>query len=424
MQIRIPYHPRSAFKAYHASKHRYNVLVCHRRAGKTFATINQLIKDVLVCPLPNPRGLFLAPTFTQAKEIAWNYLKDLTRVIPAIKFMEGELKVVFPNGGQIKLGGAEEIDRYRGQYFDAVVLDEYALMNPSIWTDVLRPAISDRKGRITFIGTPQGQDSFYDIYTYATEESEDWFSMKLKASESGILPPEELQANWKLMTPETYAREFEVDFSATFPGAYYASEIIKAQDDGRIRQVAYDKSVDVYAAFDLGISDNTSIWLFQVVGSEWHFLRFYENNGKGLDHYITWLKNQDYPIEMCFLPHDARARELQSGKSRTAFFEERNVRYTVLDKHAIQDGVNACRMMLNRAWFDKTECKVGLKALQNYKSDYDDKNKVLSLHPLHNWASHAADAFRYGIMGVNEHYALNRKTDWRKPIIRNLKVVA
>lgn len=419
MNIVIPYNPRSVFLDFHKSKKRFAAIVAHRRCGKTVAAINELVKAILMCPLPNARGAYIAPTYMQAKDIAFTYLKDYCRNIPGIHIVESELRIDFPNGGRIKLYGADNPDRFRGLYFDYVVLDEYADMSSSIWESVIRPAIADRQGRVLFIGTPKGEDAFYEIYRYALDNPEDWYSTKLKASETGLLSPKELQMIFNTSTPETYAREMECDFSAAFPGAYYAKLVAKAEDEGRIRSVPYDASVSVFAAWDLGIGDHTAIWVFQLVGNEWHFLNYYENTGEGLDHYVNWIKKLSYYIDEHILPHDAEARELQSGKSRNQFLQERGLTTRVLERHKIEDGINAVRLAFNRFYFDKKATKDGIACLRMYSARYDEKKRTTTNTPVHNWASHGADALRYALMGHNELFgSMYKKSNWKEPISR------
>lgn len=417
MKINIPYTPRKAFLPFHGRRQRFAALVCHRRAGKTVAVLNDIVKEVLQCPLPNPRGIFVAPSFAQAKDISWAYLKQYTRNIPGTAYHEAELKCTLPTGAIIRLYGAENPDRLRGIYADVAGIDEPASMDLSIWESVIRPALSDRNGKAIFIGTPFGEDAFFDIYQNALHDP-DWFTMKLKASESGILPQSELDAAKKIMTAEAYEREYEVSFSATFPGAYYARDVEVAEEEKRIKKVNRDEALNTYAVLDLGMGDKTSIWVFQLYANEWRFLKFYENSGKSLDHYMTWLKNLGYPLETVFLPHDAKVRELGVGKSRAELFEDRGFSIEVLSKSAIDDGINAVRMAFPRMWFDAEGCKQGIRALRNYRSDFDSKNKVLKLKPKHDWSSHAADAMRYAIMSQNEHFGAS-KTDWKKPLSRD-----
>ena len=210
--ITIPYTPRLCFRPVHADPRRFKVIVAARRTGKTVAAVNELIKVILMCPLDAPRGAFIAPTYTQAKEICWNYFKHYTRGVPGVQYMEAELKVKFPNRGEIKLWGADSVDRLRGIYNDMVVLDEMAQMDPDIWSEIVRPTLMDRLGRAWMIGTPKGQDAFYNIFRFAKKNDHEWGAYMFKASETGLLPQKELEDAKSFMSEDQYAREFECSF--------------------------------------------------------------------------------------------------------------------------------------------------------------------------------------------------------------------
>ena len=210
--VKLPYTPRKHFLQVHNDPRRFKAIVAHRRFGKTVGAINGAIKAIATCSMPNPRGAYIAPTYTQAKEIAWNYFKDYTRAIPGIQFMEAELKIKLPGGGEFKLWGADAIDRLRGVYHDTLVLDEFANMDAALWPEVLRPTLMDRRGEATFIGTPRGRDAFYEIYKIAVKNPDDWGAYMFKASETGIIPQKELDDARSFMSPDQYAREFECSF--------------------------------------------------------------------------------------------------------------------------------------------------------------------------------------------------------------------
>ena len=167
MDIKIPYTPRKhqAYLHKKISENRWNVLVCHRRFGKTVCMINHLIRSALLSKNKNPRYAYIAPTFKQAKSIAWDYMKQFTAKIPYTKFNETELRVDLPNGSRITLLGSENSDGLRGIYLDGCVIDEYANVNERLFPEIIRPALSDRKGYCVFIGTPQGMNNnFYELY--------------------------------------------------------------------------------------------------------------------------------------------------------------------------------------------------------------------------------------------------------------------
>ena len=145
-------------------KHRFAVLNCHRRFGKTVCILNHLIKAALIHPLPNPRFAYVAPTYKQAKSIAWDYIKQFTAKIPGTKYNETELRCDLPNGSRITLLSSENAESIRGIFLDGVCIDETAQVDPKLWNEILRPALSDRKGFCYFIGTPAGMQNFFTKY--------------------------------------------------------------------------------------------------------------------------------------------------------------------------------------------------------------------------------------------------------------------
>ncbi len=404
-RIVIPYTPRPQFEAYHNRTERFAKIVAHRRFGKTVGCINDKIKAALTNTRtePPPRYAYVAPTYTQAKDIAWNYLKHYSAPIPGITSSESELHVKYPNGAQIRLYGADNYDRMRGLYFDGVTIDEPAQIDPRAWPEVIRPTLSDYKGWATFIGTPKGRDWFYQIDRDETGiESDGWFRRVLKASGTGILPADELESIRSGLSEEQFAQEFECSFEAAVVGAYYGKLMAQAEADKRITGVPYEPTAQVWTAWDLGISDNTAIWFCQVVGREIHIIDYYEASGADLGHYVRELSNKPYNYAGHFVPHDSQARELGTGKTRTEVLQSLGLKnLTVAAMHRVEDGINAVRVLLPRCWFDKVKCAHGIDALKLYRADYDDKLKTLKPRPVHDWASHGADAFRYLAMTLD-----------------------
>ncbi|MDE2100397.1 MAG: hypothetical protein KGL39_24305 [Patescibacteria group bacterium] len=398
-RIIIPYSPRPLQLSIHESLKRFNVLVCHRRFGKSVLSINQLIKVALSCDLPNPRCAYIAPLFAQAKTVAWDYLKHYTSVIPGVVKNEAELRVDLPNGARISLYGADNPDRLRGLYHDCVVLDEYADMSPRMWAEVIRPALSDRHGQAIFIGTPKGRNQFWEIYEQARKD-EKWYSALYRASETNIISPEELADARASMSEEQYAQEFECSFQAALIGAYYSREIADLEAEGRVTKVSYDKLLPVYTAWDLGMDDSTAIWFAQLAGTEIRIIDYYENSGCGLDHYVRVLKEKPYIYKEHYLPHDTRVRELGSGRSRVETLESLGLSPTVLDASSVEDGINAVRLILPRCWFDEDKTAPGLEALRQYQREFDDKTRTFKNRPRHDWTSHASDGFRQLAMAI------------------------
>jgi hypothetical protein len=397
----IPYQPRDVFMPFHLRKQRWAAMVCHRRAGKTVACINDLIAKAWDCKKQEPRFAMAAPFYAQAKDVCWSYIKRFCSVAPGVTFNESELRVDFAhNGARIRLYGLDNYDRMRGTYLDGIILDEYGDADPRAWTEVIRPALADRQGWAVFIGTPKGSNHFYDVWKGAHDNHE-WFSLMLKASGSGLILSEELADAAKGMTDDAYAQEFECSFQAAVVGAYYGREMQGALDGGRIGKVDWEPSIAVDTAWDLGMSDSTAIICAQRVGNEVRIIDYIENSGVGLDWYVNELRKRPYTWGEHLLPHDAQVKELGTGRSRIETLHSLGLGSArVIPAQSVADGINAVRMILPRCWFDATKSDRLIEALRNYRREYDEKRKVFHDRPLHDWCSHAADAVRYLALGL------------------------
>ena len=353
--------------------------------------------DLLTCALATKkqegRYAYIAPYYSQAKAVAWDYLKRFSQPV-AKRMLESELAVDLHNGSRIRLFGADNPDALRGIYLDGVVLDEYGDQRPTVWGEIIRPLLADRKGWATFIGTPKGKNHFYDIREQA-RTSDDWLYMELKASETGALAGDELEDARKTMTAAQYQQEFECAFDVPALGAIYANEYQRARNDRRFGNVPHDPMLEVSTFWDLGIGDSTAIWFAQVNGSEIRLIDYYENNAQPLDHYVQVLKAKPYTYAGHWLPHDAQARQLTSGKSSLEILTALRMPAQVAPKLSLEDGINAARMLWPRCWFDETKTARGLECLQNYRRELNEKLGEFRATPVHDWASHGADAFRY-----------------------------
>jgi hypothetical protein len=340
----------------------------------------------------------LAPTFVQAKDIAWAYLKHYTA--PLLEHgggkNESELSVVLPTGAQIKLYGAENYDRMRGLYFDGIALDECQDIPPQALTQVILPALADRGGWLDAAGTPKGRAGLlYQIKQLAEANPDEWFLQILRASETGILPNDELERLRQLMPANEYEQELECSFDAAVTGAYYAKLLNVAEQEGRITNVPWEPTLPVNTAWDLGIADSTSVVFWQQTrGGEIRVIDYYEASGHGLDHYVQVLRGKPYTWGKHYAPHDIQVRELGTGKSRLEVAQSLGIRFDFAPNVRLEDGIGAARMMLPKCWFDKAKTGLMLEALRLYQEKIDPKRNV-SLGPLHDWNSHAADAFRY-----------------------------
>jgi hypothetical protein len=295
--------------------------------------------------------------------------------------------------------GADNPDALRGLYLDGVVLDEYADMKPSTWGAVLRPLLADRRGWAVFIGTPKGHNQFWDVYSNALSNP-DWYVKTLRASQTGLLPAEELTDAAKMMSQDQYLAEFECDFESAIIGAYYGKEMRALTDAERITNVEYDPLFPVHTAWDLGYSDDTSIWWYQVVHGEIRVLDYHSSNGQAIAYYTGLIQSKEreygYVYGTHWLPHDARAKTLASGGK--SIIEQLSVKIPIekmkiVPSLSLQDGIQASRLALLRCWFD-TKCDDGIECLRQYQREYDEDKKVFRDRPRHDWTSHGADAFR------------------------------
>lgn len=400
-QVTIPYAPRRVFLPFHDRTERFAIGVAHRRCGKTVACINDKVRRAILTDKDNYRAAYIAPYLKQAKDIAWTYLKDYSRPLWGRAPNESELWVELLNGARIRIYGADNAEALRGGYLDDATLDEYADMAPSVWGSVIRPMLADRQGTATFIGTPKGKNAFWELFERAQADG-DWFTFFLPASQTGILPQTELDAARLDMTPEQFEQEFECSFDAAILGAYYGKEIAQAEREGRIKDVPYEPTLPVHTAWDLGIGDSTAIWFFQVSGSEVRVIDHYENHGQGLPHYAATLASRGYQYAADHVPHDARVRELGTGRTRVETLKALGRVPKLVPDHKIMDGINAGRMLLSRCYFDAHNCKDGLEALRQYRTDFDEKTRAFKDTPKHDWTSHTADAFRYLAMAYRE----------------------
>ena len=410
-QITTGYIPRPPQKEIHkmVKDSRFSVVVAHRRMGKTVCAINQLIHSAIKCDKPNPRFAYVAPTYNQAKRIAWDYLLEYTRPLNG-KANIAELRVDFM-GRRINLYGADNPDSLRGIYLDGCVLDEIGNINPTLFTEIVRPALADRLGYCVAMGTPKGQNHFKDLRDRGSR-SEGWELLEFKSSETGIVDKQELLAAKAEMGDDKYMQEFECSFNAPVEGSYYSSIINDVEANNQITDIPKDELARTYTGWDLGISDSTSIWVAQLVNKEIRLIDFVENHGVGLDYYVNWLREKDYMYATHILPHDVAVRELGTGKSRKEILEEAGLNITIATKLTVMDGISSARKILPRCWFDKDNTKQGLDALRNYRRVFDEKRNVFHDRPFHDWASHASDAFRYLAVGLDE----SPMEAWSKPL--------
>jgi len=395
--LNINIRPRKQFRRFLEASHRWCCLIVHRRAGKTYSSIQKLLFRALTHKRKGPpkRYAYIAPTQAQAKDIAWAYLKQFTHEIPDTIPNESELKITFSDGMTIRLYSGENYERMRGLYFDGVVIDEPEDINPSAWNTVIRPCLSDYEGWAIWIGTVKGKKGQWERYKTAMENKK-WFAMLLKASESGVLPKDELQDLKEGMTEDAYQQEYECNPNIGRPGAIYAKEVTEAEAGGRVIPFNPDGGALVHTSWDIGSPENTSVIYFQRVGMDIRII----DHDKGIrlttGQRVAHMMAKGYNYGNHCLPHDAGS--LRPGG--LTFVEElsnaglNNV--MVIPKTTDPERrINRMMELFPNIWFNKPKTEGLLESLEAYHRKIDQKTATVENRVVHDWASHDADAFGY-----------------------------
>lgn len=410
-EIEIPYTPRPLQLELHKmlDEYRFNVLVMHRRFGKTVCVINHLLRAAIMNKQKNPRYAYISPSYRQSKSIAWDYLKTFAAKITGTKYHETELRCDLPNGARITLLGSENPSSLRGIYLDGCAIDEVAQCPDNIFPEVIRPALSDRKGFCTFIGTPQGtQNYFYELWD-AAAATEGWNRCMYKASETNLIDDEELAAARATMSEDQYNQEFETSWVANVPGSIYGKEIQALDDKDQITEVPHDPALKVSTFWDIGVHDYTSILFAQVSrGGQVRIIDHVEARGEGLPYYARILQEKadedGYFYAHHYGPHDLAVTEMGTGKTRIEAAQELGIRFRIVPRLPIEDGIHALKMLLPRCFFDRTKLRRALESLRHYHRKYDEKTRTFRSKPHHDFSSHTCDAARYLATALNENY--------------------
>jgi hypothetical protein len=392
----IPYAARDAFIPYHANKKRFCVTVAHRRAGKTVARLNKIIRCAVESDKLNPRFGYIAPYWVQAKEIAWQYLKHYTAPLAplGVKYHEADLCITFGhNNATIRLYGAENAERMRGLYFDGIAPDEAQGISSVTLRTVILPCLADRQGWLDISGTPKGWNNLLgEVVKIGQANPDEWFLQILKASETGILPESELAMQRKLMSDNEYAQEYECSFDAAITGAVYGKQLEAIQSQGRIAPNLYDSALPVHTAWDLGYSDKTAIWFWQRSGMEVRLIDFYQASFEDAPHYIQVIKNRGYKYGEHYVPHDAANKLLAAGgKSMIEQLHAGGIKTRLVPATSQANQIEALRWVMRNMWID-TKCDIGTQHLREYRYKWIEDRQCYSDEPRHDVNSHAADA--------------------------------
>lgn len=397
------------------------ILIWHRRAGKDDV---QLHKTAVAAHKRIGNYWHCLPMYEQAKKAIWEAVNPNTgkrRIDEAFpveirkRTDNSSMVIEFLSGSIWRVVGSDNPNSLVGAPPIGITFSEWALSNPSAWA-YLAPILVENGGWASFITTARGRNHAFNMLEMARKDRfgpgnpDGWFSEVLTPNETGF--PQALIEKQRKEYHSIFGvdagdalidQEYWCSFDAAILGAYFGKEIARADREGRITKVAYDPSLPVHTAWDLGKGANMAIWLFQVTGNEIRVIVFIKGeHDEVIGDCVEKLNKLPYKWGNDYVPHDAKVKELGTGRTRIEALKDLNRKPVLVPDHKVDDGINAARLTLPRCWFDAEACAGGLEALRQYRADWDDDKKCFKDTPLHDWTSHAADAFRYLAMAWRE----------------------
>lgn len=396
------------------------VLVWHRRAGKEKACWNFLISQAV---RKVGTYYYFFPSFAQGRKVLWDFIdKDGYRVLDHLpkELVAGnpnatEMKIRLRNGSLIQIIGTNNIDSIVGTNPIGCVFSEYSLQDPTAWT-LIRPILAENGGWAIFNFTPRGQNHGKELYDMA-KDNPAWFCQMLTVDDTErekgvpVISEADIEAERKSGMSEDYIQqEFYCSFTLGIEGSYYAKYMQAARDEDRIGKVPYAKQSRVYTVWDIGYGDSTAIIFYQLIGNEIHVIDYVENHGEGLPYYAKILSDKPYIYADHFAPHDIDSHAFSSGLSAREVGAELGLKFIPLPtlKLTIESGIEALRGIFPRVWIDSAKCTKLISALENYRKEFDSKHNVYKIRPVHDWASHGADAARYMAIAIKKYVDSNK----------------
>jgi hypothetical protein len=352
------------------------------------------------------------PTRVQAKLSAWDMLKDYAGPVRGHKVNESELRIDYPGGHRVQLFGGDEPDKLRGPGFSGLSFDEFGLQRPNIFSEVMSKNLADHLGYAIFGGTIKGKNQLYKTYE-AAKNNPEWFalwqdieqSLKTEDDATILMLRQAMYDDQKfiaqgLMSQEEYDQEWFLSVDAAIKGAYYAKQIAEARRQKRIGRVPYDPAVPVHDVWDLGAGENLSVGLIQRVAREVHLIEYLEGtDADGIQSMIALLQRRPYVYGKHLAPHDIKAKELTTGKTREETAKALGWPFTIVPDIGVDDGINAGRMLWARLWVDEEKCEPFLNAIGLYRRQWFERLGMFGPDPVHDFTSHPADMFRYAAVG-------------------------
>ena len=388
------------FKAIEKDGFKRVIVILPRRAGKDITCWNLMIYQALKVV-----GIYwyILPTYAQGKKVIFDGIDNkgmrFLDYIPAElrqSVNSQEMKIRLKNGSIIQVIGSDNVDTLVGSNPRGCVFSEYALTDPRAYP-LIRPILTANDGWCIMVSTPRGHNHLKTLWDVAQEFPDKWFSYKMTVEDTKHIPIERINEEIRTgeMSKDLAQQEYYCSFDMGIEGAYYTRYLDDMKRNGQITQVPWQPAFQVNTAWDLGMRDQTSIIFYQNVGNQIHIIDAYENTDVGLEHYIKYLQSKPYIYNKHFAPHDIKVRELGTGMSRLEKARQLGIRFNVAPNLGIMDGIEAVRSTLPRVWVDKDKAVLVVRALENYRKEFDSKRKVYKQRPLHNEYSHMSDSLRY-----------------------------
>jgi phage terminase large subunit len=374
-----------------------------RRAGKDITALNYVIRKMW-----EEAGVYyyIFPTYSQAKKVIWDSITNEGKkvidyfpenLIIQKNSQEMKIRMRSKNGEEslFQLIGSDNYDTLMGTNPRGCVFSEYALQDPMAY-QYIRPILVANSGWALFISTPRGKNHLWSLAELA-KVSPDWFYLKLTIEDTNHIPIEEIEKEKAdgMMSEDLIQQEYYTSFEMGVEGSYYSKYIDTAYRENRIGTVPWENGFKVHTAWDIGVRDSTAILFFQTIGQTIRIIDCYEKSKEGLEHYANILQNKPYLYGSHIAPHDIKVKEWGSGITRFEKARQLGINFRVADDHEIPDGIEACRSRFSKIWIDKEKCGPFLKAIENYRQEFDSKKRIYNSRPLHDWSSHFADSFRY-----------------------------
>lgn len=362
--------------------HRFRVVCCGRRFGKTTLAIDQMKARLAI---KNSRVCYIAPTYQQARDIAWETLrKELSN---AGKPNEARLEFELVNGSKLFLRGWESVETLRGQKFDLIVIDEVAMMRNFWlnWQEVIRPTLTDTKGEALFISTPKGFNHFYDLFSLETKD-EDFKSFHFTTADNPHIPSEEIEKAKKELTEDRFAQEYLADFRKS-EGLVYKEFNRKRHLFTRLPDTTFVKT---FGGLDFGFTNPAAALTIKKdkyavywVTDEWFKTGMTDAQIADYVNALRW--------EECY-PDPESASGIEELKRRGV-----NTREVVKNKDSVRNGINTVRELLNTNRLRIHEsCQNLIWEFETYSYPEAKPDQPEAEHPIKE-NDHALDALRYAL---------------------------